>query len=121
MGSALLQTAQSLAGKAGGELNAAVGKMNDDATAFDTERAAFYVATVRPAMAVARYHCVGVYAKSGEECEDESDDVYGGVHEIEHIDKSEDGQDEKRCDDNDGGHDKEYDKERSKLYGDASG
>ncbi|KAE9101027.1 hypothetical protein PF010_g14589 [Phytophthora fragariae] len=29
--------------------------MNDDATAFDTERAAFYVATVRPAMAVARY------------------------------------------------------------------
>ncbi|KAE8994508.1 hypothetical protein PF007_g19910 [Phytophthora fragariae] len=111
MGSALLQTAQSLAGKAGGELNAAVGKMNDDATAFDTERAAFYVAT----------HCVGVYAKSGEECEDESDDVYGGVHEIEHIDKSEDGQDEKRCDDNDGGHDKEYDKERSKLYGDASG
>nr|KAE8941823.1 hypothetical protein PF009_g8394 [Phytophthora fragariae] len=66
-------------------------------------------------------HCVGVYAKSGEECEDESDDVYGGVHEIEHIDKSEDGQDEKRCDDNDGGHDKEYDKERSKLYGDASG
>ncbi|KAE9187215.1 hypothetical protein PF005_g20537, partial [Phytophthora fragariae] len=55
MGSALLQTAQSLAGKAGGELNAAVGKMNDDATAFDTERAAFYVATVRPAMAVARY------------------------------------------------------------------
>ncbi|KAE9048245.1 hypothetical protein PR002_g555 [Phytophthora rubi] len=84
---------------------------NDDATAFDTERAALYVAT----------HCVGAYAKSGEEREDESDDVYGGVHEIEHIDKSEDGQDEEGGDNNNGGYDKECGKERSKLYGDASG
>ncbi|KAE9355264.1 hypothetical protein PR003_g2936 [Phytophthora rubi] len=66
-------------------------------------------------------HCVGAYAKSGEEREDESDDVYGGVHEIEHIDKSEDGQDEEGGDNNDGGYDKECSKERSKLYGDASG
>ncbi|KAE9052482.1 hypothetical protein PR001_g468 [Phytophthora rubi] len=66
-------------------------------------------------------HCVGAYAKSGEEREDESDDVYGGVHEIEHIDKSEDGQDEEGGDNNNGGYDKECGKERSKLYGDASG